>query len=325
MTDFLSLQPPSRDPFSTGPREYLNQIMNMVTLLRNGDHRFLPLLLSKVNDVLPRLANPMLQNAPENSNLANIDIFDGFGNAGMAQPPPPQMQMSLDTNFDRKFSVSEYDKKFSISEMSSTGNDASSSNGSTGQSSMPPASAADMSSPFVSSPAIMSPGMEFPHGLSDFACTPMSDMVMNPMAHPGGINPQATQHQHHGMQTLQNQCLNSQQIQQGMGQHHNGHGTNLSGLSPQQLQNGQGMNSNPIPTSHPMGQTIGGPGSSLMGSIARQPPQRANSFAMQPNAMPRTVGDFHALQRANSDTNQGMNSLVGMSGLPTGMDYDGMR
>lgn len=52
----------------------------------------------------------MLQNAPENSNLANIDIFDGFGNAGMAQPPS-QMHMSMGgADFDRKFSVEEYEK-----------------------------------------------------------------------------------------------------------------------------------------------------------------------------------------------------------------------
>lgn len=82
LTDVLSLLPPNPDPFSLGPRDYLNQFITLLSVLRRGDHRFLPLLLSKVHDVLPRLVNPMLQTVPEKPG-AEIDIFDGFGNAGM--------------------------------------------------------------------------------------------------------------------------------------------------------------------------------------------------------------------------------------------------
>lgn len=59
--------------------------MTLLSVLRNGDHRFLPLLLAKVNDVLPRLVNPMLQTVPDTpANMcAEVDIFDGFGNAGI--------------------------------------------------------------------------------------------------------------------------------------------------------------------------------------------------------------------------------------------------
>jgi hypothetical protein len=56
--------------------------MTLLSVLRNGDHRFLPLLLSKVHDVLPTLVNPMLQNVPDtpaNNMCAEVDIFDGFG------------------------------------------------------------------------------------------------------------------------------------------------------------------------------------------------------------------------------------------------------
>ncbi|KKY37723.1 putative c6 zinc finger protein [Diaporthe ampelina] len=89
LTDVLALHPASRDPFSPGPREQLNPLLNVLTVLRNGDYRFVPLLISKINETLPKLANPMLQNVPENvaTKACNIDIFDGFGNAGMAQPP----------------------------------------------------------------------------------------------------------------------------------------------------------------------------------------------------------------------------------------------
>ena len=59
--------------------------MTLLSILRNGDHRFLPLLLSKVHDVLPTLVNPMLQTVPDtpaNNMCAEVDIFDGFGAFG---------------------------------------------------------------------------------------------------------------------------------------------------------------------------------------------------------------------------------------------------
>jgi hypothetical protein len=154
LTEFLAMQPASRDPFSVGPREHLHQMLNVLSVLRNGDHRFLPLLLSKAHDVLPRLVNPMLQNAPDNA--CNIDIFDGFGNAGMAQPA--------------MFQPAEYETKFGLDHVSTDGT----------------ASAAvksETKSPFSNSSAVMSPGIDIPHG--------MPEMVMNQMtSSPGTLGPQ---------------------------------------------------------------------------------------------------------------------------------------
>jgi len=99
LTDVLLLLPTPADPFVLGPRDYLTQFLTLLSTLRNGDSRFLPLLLSKVHDVLPRLASPMLQTVPENTNNCvlnhNIDIFDGFGNAGMG------VASSLPVQFDK--------------------------------------------------------------------------------------------------------------------------------------------------------------------------------------------------------------------------------
>lgn len=61
--------------------------MQILGMLRHSHWHYLPLLLTKVIEVLPRLTNPILPTPPENCQMANIDIFDGFGNAGMAQPP----------------------------------------------------------------------------------------------------------------------------------------------------------------------------------------------------------------------------------------------
>ncbi|KAI1003337.1 hypothetical protein K3495_g4870 [Podosphaera aphanis] len=85
LTDVLSLLPTNLNSFSLGPRDYLHDFIGLLAVLRHGDHRFLPLLLAKVNDVLPRLVNPMLQVLPETppTSCNNLEIFDNFGNTGI--------------------------------------------------------------------------------------------------------------------------------------------------------------------------------------------------------------------------------------------------
>jgi hypothetical protein len=201
MNEYLSVQPASRDPFTLGPRQYLEQLLSIVAVVRNGDYRFLPLLLNKVTEILPRLANPMLLNAPETASMANIDIFDGFGNAGMAQPAP-QMQIPLE-DYDRKFPVEEYDKQYSMDMQQNTPDSSSNSNHSGTQ---PTSQGNEMKGSFVSSPGIMSPGMEYSHAhnMNGFACTPMSEMVMSPLGNqPNPLNGTQTPHQHQHMGTQQ--------------------------------------------------------------------------------------------------------------------------
>ncbi|PTB72287.1 hypothetical protein M440DRAFT_1441989 [Trichoderma longibrachiatum ATCC 18648] len=152
VTEYLSMQAPSRDPFAVGPQQYLSQIIGIVAAARVDDYRFLPLLMSKVSEILPRLVDPMLRDAPETAiPMANLDIFDGFGNAGMAQPP--QMPL-MDPEFDRKYSVEEYDKKFAMD--ISGGLDP---HGNPGPASVVRQSS-EMATSFVSSPPMMSPTLD---------------------------------------------------------------------------------------------------------------------------------------------------------------------
>jgi hypothetical protein len=147
--------------------------MTLLSVLRNGDHRFLPLLLSKVHDVLPRLVNPMLQTVPDppasssnNNNIcipADVDIFDGFGNAGMGVPSnfpgyngdgtSGQFKVEPDTDFNRPAApMLPFEKR--IEELGSPVNGPGSSD----------------NTPFASPPIIQSP-MEFP-GLSEYNSFP---------------------------------------------------------------------------------------------------------------------------------------------------------
>lgn len=155
LTDVLSLLPSPSDPFVLGPRDYLTQFLTLLSTLRNGDSRFLPLLLQKVHDVLPRLASPMLQNVPEPTPQQqacgidnNIDIFDGFGNAGMGVPSGLQ-------HFDPK-------------DLSSTSGDSSNDN-----------------TPFTT-PPILNTGMEYP-GLNNYGG--FQD-ITSPLERPGSMSSQ---------------------------------------------------------------------------------------------------------------------------------------
>ncbi|KAI2621023.1 fungal-specific transcription factor domain-containing protein [Hypomontagnella submonticulosa] len=295
LIDVLSIIP-SSEPFG-GPREQLNSVSQLLSVLRNGDHHFLPLLLNKVHDILPRLANPILQRAPENACMQNIDIFDGFGNAGMAQP-------MMD------FKTEPYTPG-SMQHIQDIGTDSSHSN-----------SGDDMKSPFpmVSSPPIMSPGVEYHNGefnsIPDIM-SPMGQSSQHVLGQQASLNPQQPHHHpHHNLPS------------HGMGPNHSignpmqpdmhanlGHGLSqpsaMANMSQQQ----------PLPQNSQFGM--------MNNMLHRQPPQRTNSFIMhpphqhQPSQIPRTVGDFHALQRANSES-VSMNSL-GLSHMNAEVDFSGLR
>ncbi|KAK0652868.1 hypothetical protein B0T16DRAFT_455202 [Cercophora newfieldiana] len=289
LTEVLAMQPTSRTPFTVGPREHLHQILNVVTALRYGDHRFLPLLLSKVQDAIPKLANPMLQNAPEPTMACEIDLFDGFGTSSVMTQAPV---------FNEEY-------KYSVSRMDDVSQDSGSPSGGP--------SSHDMNSPFAtSSPAIMSPGHEIPHPLqTDF--TSMPEMVMSPMSHappnslntPGGINGQQPQHSQTPISPFPG--LNPQM-----------QNLNMSNLNPSPNINHQPQLHHNPGLGNGMGNTLGQPIGNN-GLLSRPQPQRANSFAIGGPQL-RTVGDFQALQRVNSDMTT-MSSL-GMNTMGRELDFN---
>jgi hypothetical protein len=298
MNEFLAMQPAPRDPFASGPRDHMSQLLNMVALSRNGDHRFLPVLVSKVAELLPKMVNPMLQNPPENPNMANIDIFDGFGNAGMAQPPP-QMQMNMEQDYDRKFSVEEYDKKYAMEMNGATPESQTNSNTSPSAQTGTQQSS-EMSNSFVSSPGIVSPGMDYSSNMNGFACTPMTEMVISPMGPPGHSTHITAQHQAHAQpQPQPQQQQHLPQGHDGMNQHH------MSGM------HSQNMNTASMATPHP-----------INNMCAMQPPQRQNSFHLQAAPQMRTVGDFHGLQQASNDRRA---SMVGMGSMSSEIDFGALQ
>lgn len=322
LADVLSMMPSSGDPFSITPQQQLQSLLQLVSVLRGGEHHFMPLLLSKVHETLPRLANPLLQRVPDN--ICNIDIFDGFGNAGMAQPP-----VMSDFKAEQHYKPEPYTPT-PVPRVDDIAHDSASSNGA--------ATTADLNSPFpmASSPTVMSPGnVDYQH-MADYNSIPdilgsMGQSQPSTLAQPNHMGQQ--QHQGFQQQGIQQQGIQQQPLQHNHAIHNQMQNTmhgqigqamsqqpNMASLNHQQQTPAHTQSYNPV---------NGGMAQNLMNNILhRQPPQRSSSFIMhqqqqQSTQIPRTVSEFHALQRTNSD-HVGMNAL-GMNTMSTEMDFSSLR
>lgn len=54
----MSVIPFEQNTFEYGPRDYLHQLMTLISTLRGGQQRYLPLLVAKINDTMPQMATP---------------------------------------------------------------------------------------------------------------------------------------------------------------------------------------------------------------------------------------------------------------------------
>lgn len=262
----------------------------------------MPLLISKMHEVLPKLASPMLLNVPDSvvNNACNVDIFDGFGNAGMAQSP------AMRDSFD----------KYSSPESSGSQNGAPSTTTNNNN---------DMHSPFVSSP--MSSASDFSHGIPNNTFNAMSDVMMSQMTQPPvsqtlqipTTNPPPTPHSQHAPHTPITSMPNLNQHMQNNLHTPLQQTANLA-INHQNQAYGQGFPQN-IPFSmNGLGQDM-----NANNMMQRQPPTRSNSFAVGPNPQLRTIGDFQALQRANSDmATLGSLGMGNQMQMGTELDFSGL-
>ncbi len=74
LVDVISYVPIEQDNFKFGPRQYLQQMMTLISGLRGGQQRYMPLLLSKMNDTMPNAPNYSLPSLPSST---TSDIYDG--------------------------------------------------------------------------------------------------------------------------------------------------------------------------------------------------------------------------------------------------------
>ncbi|KAH7226780.1 hypothetical protein BKA60DRAFT_187972 [Fusarium oxysporum] len=234
LTTYLANLPPDRHPLAVGPHQWLQDLLASLDPARNGDFAFTPLLLAKVNEILPRLADPLLRNAPENGSFQmSADIFDGFGNAGMASMP----QMN---DYNQGMVVDENETKYDLS--GSSPDTIPNSNYSNGT---PPGTqpGSDIASAFVGSPAnVMSPGIDYNVGNVGIGGFDMSEMGMNSFT-ASQPNPLSNiQHQQRvgsqpPLQGIQNQNVNSSAMNPTINQ--------IYGIQQPQRQNSYQMQNQP--------------------------------------------------------------------------------
>ncbi|KAF5663235.1 transcription activator amyR [Fusarium heterosporum] len=199
LINLLANKPQPRQSFDLGPRHWLKQVMDIMDAIRTNQFQFVPLLLSKVNEILPRVIRPVLDNAPENPQFKMPDMFDGFGNAGMAQMPMEDYNPPMPVgNYNQTIPMSDYDHKY----QDMGGNSPDSLPNSHHSNGTPPGSQAgnEMPQSFVSSPGtVMSPSaMEYTQNISGFAIHDMMSPLGGP---PQPNNMNNLQHQ----QSIENQ------------------------------------------------------------------------------------------------------------------------
>lgn len=83
LTDVVACTSFSPDSFALGPRDYVSRFLTLISSLRGGQSRYLPMLLSKVSEVLPNLPLPRSLNLPPNMPATTV----GLANPGAGAVP----------------------------------------------------------------------------------------------------------------------------------------------------------------------------------------------------------------------------------------------
>lgn len=73
----MSCVPLGSGKFEPGPQEYLNSLLTLISTLRGGESRFLPLVMTKIRDTLPAIGSHLPQHL--------IEKYNGSGHHGKQQ------------------------------------------------------------------------------------------------------------------------------------------------------------------------------------------------------------------------------------------------
>lgn len=93
----MSCVPMSPTTFDNGPREYLNRLMSLLSSLRGGQSRYLPLLQNKMSEVLPNLQLPIQQSLSQQSLSAarsELSRLDLYGEPSASSSTPVSQEVS---------------------------------------------------------------------------------------------------------------------------------------------------------------------------------------------------------------------------------------
>ncbi|KAL8723921.1 MAG: hypothetical protein Q9181_007082 [Wetmoreana brouardii] len=98
LIDVISYVPLESQNFSVGPQDYLNHLIHLISTLRGGESRYLPLLVTKIRDTLPphmaaSVTQPMVpikveHNSPEATPFSSLYQHDSSENQSSAASSP---------------------------------------------------------------------------------------------------------------------------------------------------------------------------------------------------------------------------------------------
>lgn len=88
LTDVISCVPYEEQAMGYGPRHYLQQIITLISNLRGGQQRYMPLLMSKINETMPNAPAYSLPLPPPSASSGTSDLCDGVdGSQGPHSAP----------------------------------------------------------------------------------------------------------------------------------------------------------------------------------------------------------------------------------------------
>ncbi|RYN15871.1 hypothetical protein AA0115_g12720, partial [Alternaria tenuissima] len=87
LTDVVACTSFSPDALASGPRDYVSRFLTLISTLRGGQTRYLPLLLAKLSEVLPNLPLPRSLNLPQTVPAGTLSLD--------AQPPYNTIQYPM--------------------------------------------------------------------------------------------------------------------------------------------------------------------------------------------------------------------------------------
>ena len=73
---------PNLSIYGTGPQEYLNQLLLLISTLRGGEARFLPLVLAKIRDTLPAISSQLPPTLVGRAAATSVVSGSAFGPLG---------------------------------------------------------------------------------------------------------------------------------------------------------------------------------------------------------------------------------------------------
>jgi hypothetical protein len=80
LTDVMSVIPHDQYTFEFGPSDYLHQLKTLISTLRGGQQRYLPLLMQKINDTMPNTPGYAIPAVPPS--LRSEDAYESSHSSG---------------------------------------------------------------------------------------------------------------------------------------------------------------------------------------------------------------------------------------------------